>query len=153
MKSYKLFYLLFSITLLALLVVACGGSSSSSQPADSDETPVHPDADSIDDGESLFADELAKIVENLAEEPVTEIQRYEVSNIDANTICDFYAKKLTVTGWKKAGRIDNDTPPAIVEIWTRGQGDNEQYFFVGAVQDPMEGKDLYFVTAQAGKQP
>ncbi len=151
MKLYKLFYLLFSIALLALIVTACSGSS---QPADSDEIPVHADADSIDAGESLFADELVKIVENLAESPVTKIQRYEVSNIDANTICAFYAKKLAVTGWKKAGRIDNNAPPvAVVEIWTRGQGDNEQYLFVGAIQDPMEGKDLYLVTAQAGEQP
>ncbi len=151
MKLYKLLYLLFSIALLTLIVAACGGSSS--QPADFDEMPVHTSANSIDAGESLFADELARIVENLAESPVTKIQRYEVSNIDVNTICAFHAKKLIVIGWKKAGRIDNDIPPAVVEIWTRGQGDNEQYFFVGAVQEPMEGKDLYLVTALAGNQP
>jgi hypothetical protein len=150
MKLYKLFYLLFSIALLALMVAACSGGSESITLGD---LPVYTSARSIGVGESLFADGLAEAVDNLAEDPVTELQRYAVSDAEGDVLCDFYAKSLTAAGWKKVGRIDNDNPPAVIEIWTRGQGANEQVLFVAVVQDPAGGNDSYLVTALATKQP
>jgi hypothetical protein len=153
MTHEKRVYQLCLIVLLALALAAC--NSMAQQQAMSSDIPIYEGARALSQGDSPLVDTLAKTVEQVAEKEykTTEVNRYEApAGAEQNELYNFYAQQLAATGWQKTGRIEHNNPPVIIEVWTRGEGEDQQALFIGMASDPVAGNNAFFVTALSADQ-
>jgi hypothetical protein len=153
MTRYNRLYQLFLMTLLILTLAAC--NSAAQQQVTLDDIPIYEGARTLKRGDNLLVDTLATTVEQMAEQEYdsTEVKRYEApTGAQQNELYHFYAQELAATGWQKTGRIEHDNPPVVIEVWTKGEGEDQQALFIGMANDPVAGNSAFFVTALSADQ-
>lgn len=148
MTRYNRLYQLFLMTLLFLALAACNNAAQ--QQVTLGDIPIYEGARALNQGDSLLVDTLATTVKQMAGQDyeTTEVNRYEApAGAQQNELYNFYAQQLAATGWQKTGRIEHDNPPLVIEVWTKGEGEDQQALFIGIANDPVAGNSAFFVTA------
>ena len=142
----KLFHRLattFAVFVLVTLLAACGG-----EPVTFAELPIPPEAQPLDSGANLFADQIAASLSESfsAASSSAEISVYTLPpSANWEQLKGFYAEQLAGSDWRSEPDLSEESETLSMVFWGRGSFASEQGLAVAYVPPLMGGEPLLMV--------